>query len=141
MGFRKFARLILIIPFCIYLSTCILPKPPLIKFIAMDGNDIIIEYNIKKIGNKITRLWAEPVNDIEQGEIPFEILRYSINPKNKNIVLITISKYSYDDTHQSLFNIYIGFKNRRFDRITVSVMMDKKDCKITVLNEYSFWFL
>ena len=107
----------------------------------MDGNDIIIEYNIKKIGNKITRLWAEPVNDIEQGEIPFEILRYSINPKNKNIVLITISKYSYDDTHQSLFNIYIGFKNRRFDRITVSVMMDKKDCKITVLNEYSFWFL
>ena len=48
MGFRKFTRLILIISFCIHLSACILPKPPLINFISMDGNDIIIEYNAKK---------------------------------------------------------------------------------------------
>ena len=64
MGFRKFTRLILIIFFCIHLSACILPKPPLINFISMDGNDIIIEYNAKKIGHEMTKLWAEAISNI-----------------------------------------------------------------------------
>lgn len=139
MGFRKFTRLILLISFCIHLSACILPKPPLINFISMEGNDIIIEYNVKKIGNKITRLQTESINDMQRVEIPFEILKYSISPQNKNKILVTVSKYS--DKFQGSFNIFIGFQNRRFDRITVFVKIDKKDCTITVIDEYSFWFL
>ena len=138
MGFRKFRRLILIIPFCIHLSACILPKPPLINFISMDGNEIVIEYNAKKIGNKIIRLQAESINDMQRVEIPFEILKYSISPQNKNKILVTVSKYS--DMFQGSFDIFIGFQNRRFDRITVFVKMDKNDCTITVLDEDSFWF-
>ncbi|UTC61335.1 hypothetical protein E4O05_07075 [Treponema sp. OMZ 787] len=141
MGFRKFTRLILIISFCIHLSACILPKPPLINFISMDGNDIIIEYNAKKIGHKITKLWTEPISDMERVEIPFEILKYIISPNNKNKILINVSKFSDDDIYQGSFNIFIGFQNRRFDRITVFVKINKKDCTITVLDEYSFWFL
>ena len=139
MGFRKFTRLILLISFCIHLSACILPKPPLINFISMEGNDIIIEYNVKKIGNKITRLQTESINDMQRVEIPFEILKYSISPQNKNKILVTVSKYS--DKFQVSFNIFIGFQNRRFDKITVFVKIDKKDCTITVVDEYSFWFL
>ncbi|UTC55280.1 hypothetical protein [Treponema sp. OMZ 906] len=139
MGFRKFTRLILLISFCIHLSACILPKPPLINFISMEGNDIIIEYNVKKIGNKITRLQTESINDMQRVEIPFEILKYSISPQNKNKILVTVSKYS--DKFQGSFNIFIGFQNRRFDKITVFVKIDKKDCTITVVDEYSFWFL
>ncbi|UTC42958.1 MULTISPECIES: hypothetical protein [unclassified Treponema] len=139
MGFRKFTRLILLISFCIHLSACILPKPPLINFISIEGNDIIIEYNVKKIGNKITRLQTESINDMQRVEIPFEILKYSISPQNKNKILVTVSKYS--DKFQGSFNIFIGFQNRRFDRITVFVKIDKKDCTITVIDEYSFWFL
>ena len=139
MGFRKFTRLILLISFCIHLSACILPKPPLINFISMEGNDIIIEYNVKKIGNKITRLQTESINDMQRVEIPFEILKYSISPQNKNKILVTGSKYS--DKFQGSFNIFIGFQNRRFDKITVFVKIDKKDCTITVVDEYSFWFL
>ena len=139
MGFRKFTRLILLISFCIHLSACILPKPPLINFISMEGNDIIIEYNVKKIGNKITRLQTESINDMQRVEIPFEILKYSISPQNKNKILVTVSKYS--DKFQGSFNIFIGFQNRRFDRITVFVKIDKKECTITVIDEYSFWFL
>ena len=139
MGFRKFTRLILIISFCIHLSACILPKPPLINFISMDGNEIVIEYNAKKIGNKIIRLQAESINDMQRVEIPFEILKYSISPQNKNKILVTVSKYS--DMFQGSFDIFIGFQNRRFDRITVFVKIDKKGCAITVLDEYSFWFL
>ncbi|UTC95201.1 hypothetical protein E4N85_05430 [Treponema denticola] len=138
MGFRKFTRLILIISFCIHLSACILPKPPLINFISMDGNEIVIEYNAKKIGNKIIRLQAESINDMQRVEIPFEILKYSISPQNKNKILVTVSKYS--DMFQGSFDIFIGFQNRRFDRITVFVKMDKNDCTITVLDEDSFWF-
>lgn len=139
MGFRKFTRLILLISFCIHLSACILPKPPLINFISMEGNDIIIEYNVKKIGNKITRLQTESINDMQRVEIPFEISKYSISPQNKNKILVTVSKYS--DKFQGSFNIFIGFQNRRFDRITVFVKIDKKECTITVIDEYSFWFL
>ena len=139
MGFRKFTRLILLISFCIHLSACILPKPTLINFISMEGNDIIIEYNVKKIGNKITRLQTESINDMQRVEIPFEILKYSISPQNKNKILVTVSKYS--DKFQGSFNIFIGFQNRRFDKITVFVKIDKKDCTITVVDEYSFWFL
>ncbi|MGI5063719.1 hypothetical protein E4N95_09565 [Treponema denticola] len=138
MDFRKFTRLILIISFCIHLSACILPKPPLINFISMDGNEIVIEYNAKKIGNKIIRLQAESINDMQRVEIPFEILKYSISPQNKNKILVTVSKYS--DMFQGSFDIFIGFQNRRFDRITVFVKMDKNDCTITVLDEDSFWF-
>ena len=139
MGFRKFTRLILLISFCIHLSACILPKPPLINFISMEVNDIIFEYNVKKIGNKITRLQTESINDMQRVEIPFEILKYSISPQNKNKILVTVSKYS--DKFQGSFNIFIGFQNRRFDKITVFVKIDKKDCTITVVDEYSFWFL
>lgn len=104
----------------------------------MDGNEIVIEYNAKKIGNKIIRLQAESINDMQRVEIPFEILKYSISPQNKNKILVTVSKYS--DMFQGSFDIFIGFQNRRFDRITVFVKMDKNDCTITVLDEDSFWF-